>query len=243
MSSRITHLTWLQNGELLYPQSRISSALTIDFSPKIARNFSLDGISLQALPCERDLHFAPPRTYRESVLHHVRQFEHSALTPRSLEDIMFCVERAFDLTMTTRTELEKKILRAATELFATGGFAVVGIRAIAREAHTSIGTIYHYFEGKRDILEVVLRKEIEVRKQLLEDLRSQGLPFEEQVQQLLLTHFALLREAPNAAKVYSQERLYAGSLLRRTLRNLHEEVVKYVADLLTEGMNTGTIVP
>jgi hypothetical protein len=41
MSSRITHLTWLQNGELLYPQSRISSALTADFSPKIVRNFRL----------------------------------------------------------------------------------------------------------------------------------------------------------------------------------------------------------
>lgn len=36
------HLTWLQNAELLYLQSRISSALTADFSPKIVRNFSLD---------------------------------------------------------------------------------------------------------------------------------------------------------------------------------------------------------
>ena len=41
MSSRITHLTWLQNGELLYPQSRISSALTANFSPEIVRNFRL----------------------------------------------------------------------------------------------------------------------------------------------------------------------------------------------------------
>jgi len=34
-------LTWLQNGELLYLQSRISSALTADFSPNIVRNFRL----------------------------------------------------------------------------------------------------------------------------------------------------------------------------------------------------------
>ena len=137
----------------------------------------------------------------------------------------------------------KKVLKAAAELFASEGFAAVGMRAIAKRASTSIGTIYHYFEGKREILDVVLREEIEARKQLLSTLRDQDRPFEEQVQQLLLTHFALLKESPDATKVYFQERLYAGSLFQMMLQNLHEEVIEYIEGLLREGIRAGGFVP
>ena len=139
--------------------------------------------------------------------------------------------------------LDNKVLEAATELFAHKGFSAVGIRAIAHKASTSIGTIYHYFGGKREILEAVLRNEVEARKQLLSALRSQGLSFEEQIQQLLLAHFALLKRSPDATKVYFQERLSAGSLLRMTLRDLHNEVIAYIEGLLSEGINSGVIVP
>ena len=141
-----------------------------------------------------------------------------------------------------KTGLDKKVLKAATELFAIDGFASVGIRAIANKAATSIGTVYHYFGGKQEILEAVLRKEVEARKDLLHELRGQGLSFEDQVGQLLLSHFTLLRESPAATKVYFQERLNAGSPLRSTLRNLHNEVIAYIERLLTEGIRSGAIV-
>ena len=137
----------------------------------------------------------------------------------------------------------KKVLKAAAELFARNGYAAVGMRAIANRASTSIGTIYHYFEGKREVLEAVLREEIEARKQLLRALRDQDLPFHEQVQQLLLTHFALLKESPNATKVYFQERMYAGSLFQKMLRDLHNEVIEYIEGLLEDGISAGVLVP
>lgn len=140
-------------------------------------------------------------------------------------------------------ELEKSILRAATTLFARRGFAAVGVRAIAKKAQASIGAIYHHFGGKREILEAVLRREINVRKQYLETIRSQNLTFQDQVLQFMLMHFTLLKKEPDAAKIYYQERFSSGSLLRATMQGFYEEVVAYATDLVRQAMISGEVSP
>ena len=54
-----------------------------------------------------------------------------------------------------RQQARQQIRNAAFELFAAKGFANTSVRAIAEKAGVSKGLIYHYFEGKDDILHAI----------------------------------------------------------------------------------------
>lgn len=46
----------------------------------------------------------------------------------------------------------EKILRAAFKLFAQKGYSTTSVESIAQKARISKGLVYHYFDGKEDIL-------------------------------------------------------------------------------------------
>ena len=50
----------------------------------------------------------------------------------------------------------KKILEAATELFALKGFNAVSMRDIAKAVGIKMGSIYYYYEGKEALLHAIL---------------------------------------------------------------------------------------
>ena len=55
-----------------------------------------------------------------------------------------------------RTEARKRILDAATSLFAQKGYAGVGVREIAKTADVNISMISYYFQGKVGILKEII---------------------------------------------------------------------------------------
>lgn len=66
------------------------------------------------------------------------------------------------------------LLEVCFRMFATHGYAAVGVRQIARAAGVSTGKVYHYFSSKSDILQrmfdlMVSRDEARVRNTLPED--------------------------------------------------------------------------
>ena len=69
-------------------------------------------------------------------------------------------------------KMQKRVLDAAMELFAKGGYENVSMRHIARKIEYSPGTIYRYFRNKNDIMlqlcyqgfERFLAKQIELEK-------------------------------------------------------------------------------
>jgi len=50
---------------------------------------------------------------------------------------------------------QQKIITTALRLFSQNGYEKTSIRAIAREAHISLGLMYNYFKGKEDLLEAI----------------------------------------------------------------------------------------
>ncbi|MCK5382059.1 MAG: TetR/AcrR family transcriptional regulator [Candidatus Latescibacteria bacterium] len=60
------------------------------------------------------------------------------------------------MTEMQRTEARKRILDAATSLFAQKGYAGVGVREIAKTAGVNISMISYYFQGKVGILKEVI---------------------------------------------------------------------------------------
>lgn len=145
--------------------------------------------------------------------------------------------------MTSQRGLEKKITDAAEQLFAQEGFAATGMRAIARAAKVSIGAIYHHFHGKDEILERIVREEMERRQRFLEGLRAQGLPLQKQIQGIVQMHFDLLQESSDAARLFFRERFDPSPVLGTKIQDLYGEVADYVAEIIQEGLATGEVRP
>ena len=145
--------------------------------------------------------------------------------------------------MARQGRLEERITAAAEQLFAQEGFAATGMRAIAQAAKVSIGAIYHHFHGKDEILERIVREEMERRQRFLEGLRAQGWPLQKQIQGIVQMHFDLLQESSDAARLFFRERFDPSPVLKAKIQDLYGEVADYVAEIIQEGLATGEVRP
>ena len=145
--------------------------------------------------------------------------------------------------MGNKTPIEERIVRTAERLFAQRGFASTGMRAIAKAAQVSIGAIYHHFKSKEDILERIIRDELDRRHQALAELKGAGLPLKDQIQKIVEMHFALLKDKRNSARLFFRERFDPSPSLRTRIQDLYDEVANFIADVIGEGIAAGEIRP
>ena len=82
-------------------------------------------------------------------------------------------------------EPKQRILKAAISLFVQKGFAAVGIREIAKEAHVNIAMISYYFEGKVGILKAILGEFFERYSQMLREAVTEEETIEEGIRRLI----------------------------------------------------------
>ena len=136
---------------------------------------------------------------------------------------------------------DELIRQAAICVFAREGFHRARMETIAHEAGVAVGTIYNYFENKRDVLLAVFEAEFEEQISFFERLRESGLSIPEQIAQILQGHFSLLRERAELAQVLLQERFNPGEGFKEKLSNFHYKVVERIEALIREGIDQGWI--
>lgn len=140
-----------------------------------------------------------------------------------------------------RNNKDELIRQAAIRVFAREGFHRARMETIAHEAGVAVGTIYNYFESKRDVLLAVFEVEFEEQISFFEGLRKSGLSIPEQIAQILQGHFSLLRERTELAQVLLQERFNPGEGFKEKLSNFHRKVVERIEALIQEGIDQGWV--
>jgi len=140
-----------------------------------------------------------------------------------------------------RSNKDELIRQAAIRVFAREGFHRARMETIAHEAGVAVGTIYNYFESKRDVLLAVFEVEFEEQISFFEGLRKSGLSIPEQIAQILQGHFSLLRERTELAQVLLQERFNPGEGFKEKLSNFHRKVVERIEALIQEGIDQGWV--
>jgi len=140
-----------------------------------------------------------------------------------------------------RSNKDELIRQAAIRVFAHEGFHRARMETIAHEAGVAVGTIYNYFESKRDVLLAVFEVEFEEQISFFEGLRKSGLSIPEQIAQILQGHFSLLRERTELAQVLLQERFNPGEGFKEKLSNFHRKVVERIEALIQEGIDQGWV--
>lgn len=82
--------------------------------------------------------------------------QYKTMAPRKKEENLKIQERS-----------QQKIMEAAFELFAQNGYQATSIENIASKARISKGLIYHYFNGKQEILKKIIHDQIDKLPQLM----------------------------------------------------------------------------
>ncbi|MDO5674524.1 MAG: TetR/AcrR family transcriptional regulator [bacterium] len=137
----------------------------------------------------------------------------------------------------------RKIILAATKVFAKKGFFNARISDIAKEAKVADGTIYLYFTNKLDILLSVFAQETE---KLIDEV-STLLNAEEDVQKKLVIfishHLQAMRKNRPLAEVIHIELRQTSKLIREYRSSSFSAYPDIIAAIIAEGQEQGIFRP
>lgn len=145
--------------------------------------------------------------------------------------------------MSLRTQTKEKIQNVAAEIFSKRGFHNTGLRAIAANARLSIGSIYHHFKSKDDLLLSILRRELTTWKEFTADLDRQELPISNQIEAIVVHQINRTYKQRDRFAVFLLGRLERSATLRTNLVEIYEEMARYIERLIRTGIERKEIRP
>lgn len=133
----------------------------------------------------------------------------------------------------------RKIIRAATKVFAKKGFFNARISDIAKEAKVADGTIYLYFNNKFDILLSVFEQEIgkliDQVNLLLEKVESP----KRKLEIFIANHLDEMKKNRYLAEVIHIELRQTSKLIREYRKNKFNEYIDIIAVVIEQGQREG----
>lgn len=124
----------------------------------------------------------------------------------------------------SKSNLEKKILDTATELFAEHGFVKASIRDIAKQVNGSNSCLYVYFKNKDEILFRIIT---DVGAELIHALNAVISENEDPVEclkQMIYAQILLSMNAPKKMKIYLEEQYQLSPALKERALQQHREI-------------------
>ncbi len=143
-----------------------------------------------------------------------------------------------------RTGLKERLVRAARERFLAQGVDGASLRAIAREAGTTIGMVYYYFPTKDDLFVAVVEQ---VYARLLEGAldaiapRAEGEAFEPRLQRLYARLWRLTDEEFAVVGLLLREVLTSSERVQRVANLFLAGHLPHLARFLGDGLAAGAL--
>ena len=137
----------------------------------------------------------------------------------------------------------RRILQAASTLFATRGFEATTTAAIAEEAGIGTGTLYLYVTSKEDLLVAVFRDEVD---QLWDDAFAQIDPKAPVLAQLMSAfgHATAYHEKePELARIYFKELMFVSPAMRAGVTDFMRRHLAKLGGLLDRAKANGLLDP
>lgn len=130
------------------------------------------------------------------------------------------------------------VIAAAREAFEAVGYEATNIRAIARRAGVSAGTVMHYGADKRDLLHAALFADLEATLgEVLGDLGRGGL--EARLSRLTRGVFGYYEKRPRLSRTLLKESLFAdepwAGRFNAQVGRVHAEITRLASDAVRRG--------
>ncbi|NIM01665.1 MAG: TetR family transcriptional regulator [Acidobacteria bacterium] len=148
--------------------------------------------------------------------------------------------------MTSRRAQEQddkraRILRAAVHAFSHHGYHQTRISDIAKAANVADGTVYLYFEGKREILSKIFEERMAASLERgREELRRIDGAVEK-LRRLVELHLEDLGENPELATVFQIELRHSTGFMELYSRGELRDYFQLIAEILEQGQKEGCI--
>ena len=133
------------------------------------------------------------------------------------------------------------ILRSAARLFRERGFADTGMRDIADAADLSAANLYHYFDGKNDLLFYCQDRALDRMLEAVSAARRQSGSATERLRLVFTAHLQTLLDDIEGATAHLQIESLPPALRRAIVRK-RDRYERALRRLVTDGMRAGELV-
>lgn len=138
---------------------------------------------------------------------------------------------------------EKKweIIKAAAALFIKKGTVNTGVREIAEASGITVGTLYHYFKSKEDIIAAFLDYAVFSTNDFLHEADSMlaGMKPEDALKRALQLYIDFTSEAQDVVLFWHQETRNLSPDLRKRLMDNEYELLNVFEKIIERGMKEG----
>jgi AcrR family transcriptional regulator len=137
--------------------------------------------------------------------------------------------------------MQRKILEAATEEFASQGFGGARVERISRRARTVDRMLYYYFGSKEKLFRTVLEEAYQQLGRAEEHLQLSATPPLEGMRQLIRFTWEYYYTHPEFIRLLNSENQHRGQHLKKSTRvsQLSFPLLRILSDLLERGTQSG----
>lgn len=135
----------------------------------------------------------------------------------------------------------EKILLAATDLFAASHFNGVSIKEIAHKSGVNSALISYYFGGKKNLYQAVLNEQSNLFLNFIERVNNKGIPPLAKLREYIAAISEVQKLHPHRIHLIYRELLTPTSLCDNFIKNRLYKIHKFMADLVTEAIDDGSI--
>jgi len=140
-----------------------------------------------------------------------------------------------------KSDIDVRILHAARERFLNQGVDGASLRAIAKDAGTSIGMVYYYFPTKDDLFLAVVEEVYERVVSELSAALGSDVPVVERIRRLYERIGRLDPEEGMVLRLVAREALVSSSRLERILERFQRGHIPLVLRTVADGIADGTL--
>jgi TetR/AcrR family fatty acid metabolism transcriptional regulator len=138
-------------------------------------------------------------------------------------------------------EKYKKIIDAATKVFAKKGFYNAKVSEIAQEAGIADGTIYIYFNHKDDILISLFEEKM---KEVLDNMKNQ-ISLErdplKKIEKFALVHLKMIQDNKDIAEIIQVELRQSSKFMKNYHNTKFFEYLDLISNIIQEGKEKGLV--
>ncbi|MBZ4687960.1 MAG: transcriptional regulator, TetR family [Clostridiales bacterium] len=133
------------------------------------------------------------------------------------------------------------ILRAAVKVFSKKGFHLAKIEEIAEEAGVGKGTIYEYFNSKKNLFEEMFIRINELYFKNINEFLDSDKEVKEKIFLFIYTHLKFISEHKDMAKIMMNEHhLFSEKIMQKTIKQ-RQKLIKNIEEVVSQGVATGEI--
>jgi len=138
-------------------------------------------------------------------------------------------------------EKYKKIIDAATKVFAKKGFYNAKVSEIAHEAGIADGTIYIYFKHKDDILISLFEEKMkEVLDNMKQQISLESDPLKK-IEKFALVHLKLIQDNKDIAEIIQVELRQSSKFMKNYHNIKFLEYLDLIGNIIQEGQEKGLV--